>query len=376
MIPLRWIGPIQDHSGYGSATRNYIGALVQSEQIDLTITPVTFESSHTSYGKLEESYFKYLNRAGVNYNIQVIHLTPENYPQFIQSNKYNIAYTTWETDKLPKSWTELCNLVDEVWVPSSWNKKVFESNGVHRPIYVIPHCVDYKLKKNVTPLSIGLDKDTFVFYSIFQWIARKNPIGLLKAYLTEFMPNENVCLALKTYRLNTSIQEKDIIKQDIQNIKNSLALTDFPPIRFFGDLLSFDQMQAFHKRGDCFVLPHCAEGFGLPLCEAMLYSKPVISTGYGGNLDFMNKENSYLIDYQETPVCNMMFHNYNGHMTWAEPSVSHLKKLMRYVFEHRDEAKAIGLVAHQQIKKQLSWNKISQKIINRLYKIEMELNSV
>ena len=49
---------------------------------------------------------------------------------------------------------------------------------------------------------------------------------------------------------------------------------------------------------DCYVSLHRAEGFGLTLAEAMAIGKPVIATGYSGNVDFMNDANSYLVDYE------------------------------------------------------------------------------
>jgi glycosyltransferase involved in cell wall biosynthesis len=45
---------------------------------------------------------------------------------------------------------------------------------------------------------------------------------------------------------------------------------------------------------DCYVSLHRAEGFGLTMAEAMALGKPVIATGYSGNLAFMTAENSYL----------------------------------------------------------------------------------
>ena len=34
----------------------------------------------------------------------------------------------------------------------------------------------------------------------------------------------------------------------------------------------------------------------------MYFGKPVIATGYSGNLDFMDDENSYLVDYELVPI--------------------------------------------------------------------------
>lgn len=367
-IPVRYVSALMDHSGYGSAARSYIGALLESDKLDLTLTAVTFEQQKTHHGQIEDQLRPLINKK-IDYKINIIHLTPENYPSHIQAGKYNIAYTTWETDKLPDNWIALCNLMDEIWVPSDWNIEVFKNSGVNKRIFKIPHGIALPNLTNIKNIPIEEDPSVFIFYSIFQWIERKNPVALLKAYLTEFSPEEKVCLAIKSYRLDTSGKEQEAIKEDILRVKKAINLPVYPPILFYGNLLSDDYLKGFHMRGDCFVLPHRAEGFGIPHAEAMSFGKPVISTRYGGNLEFMNKNNSYLIDYQMTPVSGMLFGNYHGHMVWADPDIMHLRKLMRYVYENQEEAKKLGMQARQDIEKYYNWQVISDLMIKRLREI-------
>ena len=69
----------------------------------------------------------------------------------------------------------------------------------------------------------------------------------------------------------------------------------------------------------------------------MALGKPVIGTGFGGNVDFMTPANSWLVDYEETLV-GPEGENYPAHGTWAEPDVDHAAELMREVWEDREEA--------------------------------------
>lgn len=372
-INLRWVGALFDSSGYASASRSYVQALLQNSEVDLTLGAATFETTmRTSHGPLQETMKGLLNKP-LAYKMQVVHLTPENYAAMKEKDKYNIAYTTWETDKLPHGWVEACNSMDEIWVPSSWNKKCFASSGVTKPIVVVPHCVPPMDMTDAIPLETDLPEDTYCFYSIFQWLERKNPIGLLKAYLSEFKANENVCLLIKSYRLDSSVAEQDIIKQDIANTKQAMRLKEYPQMRFFGTLLSSTQMKGLHARGNCFVLPHRAEGFGIPLAESMLLGKPTISSGYSGNLDFMDNSNSFLIPCQETPVYNMIFPHYDSSMTWGDPDISKLKKLMRYCFEHRAEAAKRAAQGKKDIEERYNLKAISSIIVDRLKEIEGKL---
>jgi glycosyltransferase involved in cell wall biosynthesis len=368
MIGCKWASAGFDASGYASAARGYIDALTKYSSVDLTLEMISFEKEHTSHGAIQRAMEKLVGKP-IQYQVKVCHCTPENFPQLIEKGKYNIGYVAWETSKLPGGWADLCNTMDEIWVPSTWNKEVFEGSGVTKPVMVLPHVIELPDPTTLEHVSVGAGPNTYIFYSIFQWIERKNPQALLKAYLTEFGTDEDVLLAVKSYRLNTSATEQQRIKDDISLIKRTLQMTEFPPVRFFGTLLTSDQIKSLHSQCHCFVLPQRAEGFGLPIAEAMAWGKPVITTNYGGVTDFITHRNSLPIDYFLTPVAGMLFGNYNGWMDWAEPSIEHMRKSMRYCFEHRDEAKKIGEIARQDIITKFNGQVIANQIQNRLQEI-------
>jgi len=101
----------------------------------------------------------------------------------------------------------------------------------------------------------------------------------------------------------------------------------------------------------------------------MACGKPVITTGYGSVLDYCHQENSYLIDYQMTP----MVIDKQGNMDliflrWSEPNKDTLKHQMRYVYENRQEARKVGLSAAEQIRSNHTWNKTAQKFVEFLLK--------
>jgi glycosyltransferase involved in cell wall biosynthesis len=366
-VRVHWIGALADSSGYAEASRNYVATAAKTDGIDLSTQTVSFETEHTAHAL--SGLIQSLHGDGNDAKIRVVHLTPDNYSRFISKDCYNVGYTVWETDLLPHGWVEQCNLMDEIWVPSEWNVRVFKKSGVTVPVHSVPHGFSIPNFDAVAPLNF-LDNQ-FLFYSIFQWTERKNPMSLIKAFLTEFYGTKNVALLLKTYRLNTSDAERAIVRKDIQSIKKSLNLPDLPPIHFVGDLLPTEKMYGLHLRGDCFVLPHRAEGFGIPMAEAMSFGNPVISTGYSGNLEFMNDDNSLLIDYQITPVCNMAWMgHYNGLMSWADPDISHMKKHMRWVYENRTEACEMGLRGKKTIEADFSWEAIGKIMLAHFNRIE------
>ena len=369
-LKIRWFGAIGDSSGYANSSRNYIHSLSgYKDEIDLSVGRISFETEKTQHEltPLINSYVREDQQA----KIQITHLTPENYEKFKNKHAYNIGYTAWETSVLPKDWPELCNQMDEIWVPSTWNVKVFKDSGVKKPIICIPHVVECEDISGIQPFD--QKGENYWFYSIFQWTARKNPFALLMAYFTEFWNTDNVILAIKTYRKNTTSGEKQIIKNDIENIKRILGLPKYPPVLFYSNLMTSEEMKKLHKTGDCFVLPSKGEGWGIPFAEAMSFGNPVVGPNYGGNIDFMNETNSFLIETHEEPVHGMVWMpHYTGLMTWGNPDIMDLRKIMRYVFENKEEARKIGQKGKETIKDECNKEVIGRLMINRLNQIAKE----
>jgi hypothetical protein len=92
---------------------------------------------------------------------------------------------------------------------------------------------------------------------------------------------------------------------------------------------------------DCYVSLHRSEGFALTPAEAMALGKPVIATGYSGNLDYMTSSNAYLVDYEMTPI-GPGNAPYSRDGEWAQPDVEHAARLMREVFGDPASARTRG----------------------------------
>ena len=126
-----------------------------------------------------------------------------------------------------------------------------------------------------------------------------------------------------------------------------------PDIHVVDRSLSGEELNGLMAACDCYVSLHRAEGFGLTMAEAMAIGKPVIGTGYSGNVDFMNSENSYLVDFtigRVGPECEI----YPPEGEWAEPSIEHAAELIRRVYGNPQEAARIGIRAREDVARTLS----------------------
>ncbi len=377
MKGIKYIGPIRDYSGYSEAARNYILALHKAG-VPITVQPHCFDVNPPAVGSSQEwAIINSLVGAEVDYDVVIVHLTPDLAPLYKEKykDKYVISYTVWETDKLHPYWTTCCNKMDEVWVPSSWNVESFRNSGVNVPIHLIPHGIapDTFLNTDKSAFSLGSEANTFNFYSIFQWNARKNGEGLLRAYFNAFKGQDDVRLILKTY-IGGGLPAKEelkVLKEKIYAIKNDMRLDHFPKLTLISEPLSTEQVRALHLYGDAYVaLPH-GEGWGLVSFEAGLAGKPVITTNGGGQLEYLNKYNSYLVDSRLTYVSGMGTFNpwYLGDQKWYEPSLLDASNKMREVYEDFSSAQEKGRLLKGDIVNNFSWDEVASMMVKRLQEI-------
>ena len=110
------------------------------------------------------------------------------------------------------------------------------------------------------------------------------------------------------------------------------------------------EVQAFIELSDCFVSLHRSEGFGLNIAAAMAAGKPVVATGYSGNMTFMNDSCAYLVPHELVEVGHGNG-PYPPDAVWAEPHGEAAAVLLRHVFDHPDEAAATGAAARRHVQR-------------------------
>ena len=273
---------------------------------------------------------------------------------------YRIAYWAWELETIPDDWVEVAETVDEIWSPTEFVAQAMRSR-MPRPVYHMLPGVEAGPIEPVTRASLNIPEDHLVFlfaFDLHSQLHRKNPLGLIRAFQTAFRANDAVTLVIKA-------SGGDIHTADLELLQTAARGEN---ILLVHELVARAQAYGFIAMADCFVSLHRSEGFGLGLAEAMLLGKPVIATGYSGNLDFMNRENSLLVDYKIVEITEDRPIYTKGNF-WAEPSIEHAAACMRQVYEHRDEANQRALRAQPQIQRLLSIDAAGQRMRDRLEKI-------
>lgn len=342
-----WKGPVLDASGYGIASREYVLALARLG-VDLKIQPYTWNFPYEFNDQNKKERLLQLINNPYKENRQKIliyHCPPGNIKDIENDRKIYeriLLNTVWETAGIPGSWLPVINACDGICVPCSQNVDALKKSGVKTPVFLVPHGADTQtFNPENKKLTFKEARDKFVFVSIFDFQHRKNPETLLEAYWSEFTSRDNVLMIIKTYG---SSRRK--IVNSISNYKRRLGFTGgTAPLLVLTGILPEEQLKGLYTVSNAFILPTRGEGVGLPYMEALSSGIPVIATGWGGQMDFLNEQNSFLIDYKlEDPRKSMysgsaisrQYHRLfgQGGQLWAEADLDDTKRQMRLAYEN------------------------------------------
>ncbi len=258
----------------------------------------------------------------------------------------NVGYWVWETEELPARFRSTQELFDEIWTPSHYSAAAIRRT-VDIPVHVVPHTLEFTGLEHARAnrSRFGLPENALLLGYAFDpasVLERKNVTGLLRAFKMAFRDDDNCWLVLKVNGRDRSSYDLD------------MALNRARPDRVIviKETLSRSETNDFMKSLDGYVSLHRSEGFGLTCAEAMALGLPVIATGYSGNTDFMNDNNSLLVPARVIET-DRAYGPYPAGTRWAEPDLEVAVNLMRSVLDADTRAR-IGQQAMSSIRETLS----------------------
>lgn len=363
--------PLYGASGY--AEECWAAALALDEAgIPLRINPIGEPSDKRKLiPERSATRLKELERESIDVPSSVIYQAVPGHSVDLQlRGRTSVARTMFETDSVPSIFRDRCNAVDEVWVPGHFNMRTFTAGGVDpAKLRLLPGGIDAKtFKPGAEPLPLAQIRG-FNFLSVFDWWPRKNYRALLRAYLSEFTADDDSALILKVYRLNGGT--RDIPSEIAWMIEREqrLSLERAPAIIVLNGFMTQEAMVRLYATADCFVLPTRGEGYGRPFLEAMACGLPIIATDWGGQSDFLNDSNSYLIPSKlvEVPIDTEL--SLIAGQRWAEPDPERLRALMRHVYEHPEEAHRKAETARSDVLRDYDWSTLMPRWVNEFRRL-------
>jgi hypothetical protein len=238
---------------------------------------------------------------------------------------YNVIYPMWELSQYPKEWAGQLDKFDEVWAPS---KFIYESIAPRMP------------------------------FCFFLTLPPTSSVRIRLRSCRHSRSSASIAPTKSCASLSRSKAGRS--KGKITGHSRSIALVD----EEFRD----NEIKNLLRCCDCFVSLHRSEGFGLGLIAAMFLGKPVVATGYSGNLDFMTEKNSCLVRYELCEVPKGAYPFPEGQV-WAEPNMAHAAKHMLKLVSDREYARELGENANRDIRVNFSYRATGLRYLHRIKEI-------
>ncbi len=280
------------------------------------------------------------------------------------AGRYTIGYWAWELSRFPDAWSGAFDTVEEIWAPSRFTQQAIAEKAPC-PVVRMPLAVELPVGDGLPRGHFGLPEDRYLFLFFFDfssYIARKNPLAAIRAFRQAFddRPRSRAQLVIK-------LNGTDLRPEDYRSFLASPELDD-PRIILVDRVLDGREMRSLMQACDCFVSLHRAEGFGRGPAEAMFYGKPVVVTGYSGNLDFTNELDACVVEHELVPVGPGEYPHGAGQV-WAEPDVEQAAWYMRRLVEQPEFGAGLGRQAAGFIRRHHSLAAVGERYRRRLARL-------
>jgi glycosyltransferase involved in cell wall biosynthesis len=390
--------PFDTYSGYGARSRDLVKAIIETNKYDVKLMSQRW--GITPFGFCEDNpEWKFL----LNYILpnNALNQQPEIWMQITVPNefqpvgKYNIGCTAGiESTICPPEWIEGINRMDLTLTSSKHSKSVFENSKfekrdqntsqiqevieLKKPVEVLFEGVNTDIYKVIdTPCSINFNvKEDFAYLFVGHWMEgdlgedRKNVGLLVKAFYETFKnKSKKPALILKTSQVGSSYVDREEILKKIKKIKSTVKSDNLPNVYLLHGEFSDEEMNEIynHSKIKAMISLTKGEGFGRPLLEFTLSKKPIICSGWSGQIDFLSPDFTVLIGGQLTPVHPSTKNQFLlPESLWFTPDHGQVGNYLKDVFEnyknYTDKAKRQAFKS----KNEFSWDKMKEKI-NELF---------
>ena len=325
-------GPIFTRSGYGDHCRDLMKSLRKMDKYDIKIIPLRWGNTPQNQVDGESEFGRWM----LERVITEVGEKPEVFVQVSVANEfepkgnYSIGVTAGvETTICPKDFIDGCNKMDLILVPSQFTKQNLGGTVYQQKDQATDQIVgEIKITKPIEVLFEGVDteifskgsgkdvlanvKEDFNFLIVGHWLKGelgqdRKDIGMaIKTFATvfQYLPKDKrPGLIVKTSHAGFSVIDREATREKLEGVLKPLG-DKCPSIYLIhGDMEETDMSNLYHHpKVKAMISFAKGEGYGRPMAEFTLTGKPIIASGWSGQLDFLPPEHSVLLEGSLTAV--------------------------------------------------------------------------
>lgn len=359
-LKVAFFGPWNYDNGLGHASRGIIAAIRRTGVL-LNLHPIK-RPFHIHKPLVPPTDI--LDFEGVP-DVAIVHLNPDSWHLLtddqravIAQARRRIGYWVWEMGHIPPAWRRNFGAVDRIWAPSRYCADLFAAQG-DAPVDVVPHAVPvaelpaFDRAEALARLGLAADRRTILYiFDGSSYLVRKNPAALVRAFSASGLAARGWSLVLKTKHLHDRPEEGEAFRALAEGT-DGVVLID--------RAMAAEELAELMALADLYASPHCSEGFGLTIAEAMAAGKPVVATDFGGSRDFLDASVGWPVKAHPWRL-EQDFGHYTEGGDWARIDEPALAATLARAAEAVEAGDDKGAAARDRIAGQLSYAAVAEQV--------------
>jgi len=256
-----------------------------------------------------------------------------------------ILLNMWDFNEATSETEAMYRNFEEIWCPSDFVVRSLPKSCRQKAVPITIPLEDPANFAGISKSVMGLSDD-FIFLSVFNGgrsAGRDNPLAVLESYLQGFQAMSGTRLVIRIVNDSQSLRVIARMRYLAQGR---------PDVTFLVGDVRQGEIIGLINAADCYISMHRTTAFGANMARAVLAGKPLIATGYSGNLAFMGdlglkveyslekvgKDDSFAPEYAQ----------------WAEADVDDAASKMRIVANDYSRVSEAARVWSTQIREKYS----------------------
>lgn len=283
-----------------------------------------------------------------------------------------VAVRPWDFGPYPPRWVDAIEQhYDELWVFTRWARDCAIRGGLAPDrIRIVPLGVDLQAFDPDGPTHpiTNVRRHTVLFVGAA--IDRKGADIAVRAFERAFTDHDDVQLVVKDHT-------GDVFYEGLSHRDDVLAAAareGAPSIRYVDEYASRADLAALYRGASVLVHPARAEGWALPVLEALASGTPVIVPDFGPFLDYCRPPSAQLVEHHRirAPVRRdfatntLGFHEWVESVDFCEPDVAAVARALRASVDWSSPERTERRVHARAVAEDWSWESAAATMLDAI----------